>query len=175
MMNKADMQLAFQTLDKKLDRPLRLIVAGGAAMLLAYGHGESTSDVDAAPQPYQDLSELEPLFFEVADELKLPRDWLNTHFTDFTYVVPEDFESRLKPQFAGKKLTIECFGPEDIAIMKLTAGRPKDRPHLRRLIRLPHFNFSLVEDHLSKLHNEGIPKAETALELFDELREELDA
>jgi len=171
-MNAQDMVEAFRALDKKLKEPLRLVMAGGAAMLLQYGHSESTSDIDAAPQPYRDLRELEPLFLEVARERGLPSDWLNTHFTDFTYVVPANFEIRLRPQFKGAHLTIDCFGPEDIAIMKLMAARPKDRPHLRRLIRLPAFDFGVVENQLQELFESGIPKAEAALELLDELRDE---
>lgn len=172
-MNAQDMRLAFEALDAKLQDPLRLVMAGGAAMLLQYGHSQSTSDVDAAPQPYRDLRELEPLFLEVARELGLPSDWLNTHFTDFTYVIPEDFEERLRPYFKGRRLVIDCFGPEDIAIMKLMAARPKDRPHLRRLFRLPGFDFGLVENHLHKLFEAGLSKAEAGLELMDELRDEI--
>jgi predicted nucleotidyltransferase len=172
-MNAAEMRAALELFDIKLKRPLRLIMGGGAAMLLMYHHPAATADVDAVPYPYRSMFEFEEIIQEIAKERGLPLDWLNPHFTDFTYVLPDDCMNRLKPYFKGQYLVVDCFGPEDMIVMKCMAGRAKDRTHLRKLIRIRGVDLALVEDHLAKLQKDGLENAHSALALLEELKDEL--
>src|SRR5665213_947593 len=107
-MDAKTIKRSFELLDHALDSPLRLIMGGGGALLLAYGHHASTAAIDVVPKPYRPVSDFEEILHDIAKKLKLPADWLNTYFTEFTYVLPEDYENRLKNYFQGKKLTVDC-------------------------------------------------------------------
>ena len=87
--------------------------------------------------------------------------------------MPEDFQKRLRKCFEGKQLQVDVFGPEDMIILKCMAGRPKDRTHLRLLIRQPGLQIALIENHLQKLNGAGLERAPQAAALFEELCDEL--
>ena len=55
--------------------------------------------------------------------------------------------------------------------MKCFAGRDKDRPHARKLIRLAE-DLALVDRQLEYLVERRYPGAERALDYFDDLRDE---
>jgi hypothetical protein len=166
------MRKAFQLLDGYLDQPARLIIGGGAAMVLAYGHRLATQDVDAfAAKGGLQIAELEKLAQRVAETLQIQPDWLNAYFETFTAVLPDDYSRRLRPVYKGKALTVEALGPEDLLIMKCFAGRDKDLPHARKLIRLAS-ELDVVDGRLAYLASRGYPGANKAADYFDDLRDE---
>src|SRR4051794_13510469 len=85
---------ALSHLDNKLAAPLKLIVGGGGALILAHQIPLSTTDIDAIPKGME-ISDLDTLIKEVAQELNLPVDWLNPHYSTFTHVLPQDYGTRL--------------------------------------------------------------------------------
>ncbi len=162
---------AFRALDARLPEPVRLILGGGTAMILAHGHPIATTDADAFPVRGT-LSELAPYATAVAKELDLEPDWLNPWFITFTHVLPSDYGTRLVRVFEGGKLTVDALGAEDLLVMKCFAGRDKDRPHLLRLLKQAK-DLDLVDRHLSVLVEKRIPNAQKAADLFDDMRERI--
>lgn len=160
---------AFEALDARLSEPVRLVLGGGTAMILAHGHPVSTSDADVFPTRGT-LADLAPYAHAVAKELDLEPDWLNPWFTTFTHVLPGDYTTRLVRVFDGAKLQVDALGAEDLLVMKVFAGRDKDRPHAIRLLKQAK-DLELVDRHLSALIERRIPGAEKAADLFDDLRE----
>ncbi len=160
---------AFGALDRRLTAPVRLVLGGGTAMILAHQHPVSTTDADVFPVRGT-LDDLAPHTLAIAKELDLEPDWLNPWFTTFTHVLPSDYGSRLITVFDGAHLRVDALGAEDLLVMKVFAGRDKDRPHTIRLLKKAA-DLELVDRHLSSLLEKRIPGAQKAADLFDDLRE----
>ncbi|HUT78671.1 MAG TPA: DUF6036 family nucleotidyltransferase [Polyangia bacterium] len=164
---------AFAALDRILETPTRLIVGGGAAMLLAHGHPLSTHDVDTfAARGGLSPGEIGVAARTVAKDLGIAPDWLNEHFASFAHVLPPDYGARLVPIFHGERLTAEALGAEDLLVMKCFSGRDKDRPHLRRLMRIAR-DLDIVDRRLRELADKRVPGTERAADIFDDLSDEV--
>lgn len=167
------MQSALAALDRRLTQPTKLLIGGGAAMLLAHGFPVSTMDIDGLVfQSAITQAELDPLVKAVAVELHIPRDWLNSYFNTFLYTLPKDYAARLKEVYQGAQLRVYALGAADLCILKCFAGRPKDIPHARALLRIIA-DCRLVERHLQTMVERNIPGAQAAIDRFDELRDAL--
>lgn len=163
------MRNALKALDKHLTKHTQLLVGGGAAMALAYNLPLATADVDGLVFRSEiTQAELTPLVHKVSDEQHLPKDWLNGHFNTFLYALPQDYSARLRSVYEGRHLKVFAVGREDMVILKCMAGRDKDFPHARALMK-QGLDRRIVEDHLQLLIDRGIPKAEQAMAFFDEL------
>src|SRR5689334_14950322 len=104
-LDSSRMRRALSDLDGLLTEPARLVVGGGAAMVLAYNHPIATQDVDAfAARGSLRMGELDVLAKRVAKQLDIEPDWLNAHFETFAGVLPADYASRLRPVYRGKQL-----------------------------------------------------------------------
>lgn len=163
---------ALSLLDQRVVAPAHLVVGGGAAMVLAYKHPIATQDVDAfAAKGGLRMIELDASAREVAEELQIEPDWLNAHFETFTAVLPRDYATRLQSVYRGEHLQVDALGPEDLLVMKCFAGRDKDLPHARKLVRLAK-HLSVVDKQLEHLVERRYPGAERAADYFDDLRDE---
>jgi hypothetical protein len=163
---------ALELLDERASSPARLVVGGGAAMTLAYDHPIATQDVDAfAAKGGLRIADLEALARAVAEQLNVAPDWLNAHFETFTAVLPADYATRLRSVFKGQHLQVDALGPEDLLVMKCFAGRDKDRPHARKLIRLAT-HLDVVDRQLEHLVERRYLGAQRAADYFDDLRDE---
>lgn len=168
------MRAALQALDACTNAPARLVIGGGAAMILAYNHPIATQDVDAfAAKGGLRLADLDSMARAVAEDLNIDPGWLNAHFETFTAVLPSDYATRLRSVFKGEHLEVDALGPEDLLIMKCFAGRDKDRPHARKLIKLAK-QLDVVDRQLEYLVERRYPGAERAVDYFDDLRDEAD-
>ena len=166
------MRAALGKLDEHIAAPAHLVVGGGAAMVLAYGYNLATQDVDVfAARGGLGVSDLHAAAHAVADDLGIQPDWLNSHFETFTHVLPPDYASRLEPVFQGKWLRVDALGAEDLLLMKCFAGRDKDRPHARKLIRRAK-DLGVVDRRIAELVERRIPGADKAADYFDDLRDE---
>lgn len=163
---------ALKALDKRLTQPLRLIMGGGGAMILAHGYPLATTDIDAIAVNMS-IEELDPLVKAIARELNLPGDWLNPYFSTFSHVLPPDYGQRLIVAFKGRFLQVDALGKEDLLIMKCFAHRSKDIGHAKSLIK-NQADLRLVEGrimYLAKIKTKG---AKEALDFLDDLVEEVD-
>jgi hypothetical protein len=166
------MRAALARLDRTIDRAAHVVVGGGAAMILAYRHPLATADVDAfAAKGSPRVADLDAAAKRVAAELDIEPDWLNAHFETYTGVLPADYGSRLRRVLDGERLTVDALGPEDLLVMKCFAGRDKDRPHARRLLRVAT-DLSIVDRQLALLAERRYPGAARAADWFDDLRDE---
>jgi hypothetical protein len=171
-LDPARMRRALALLDARLEQSARLVIGGGAAMTLAYDHPLATQDVDAfAARGGLRIGELDALARQVAQELNVAPDWLNAHFETFAGVLPADYATRLRNVYSGKHLQVDALGPEDLLIMKCFAGRDKDRPHARKLIRLAT-DLGIVDRQLELLASKRYLGAQKAADYFDDLRDE---
>lgn len=83
LLDRAAIQDAFRRLGERLARRgivADIYVIGGAAMTLAYDARRSTRDIDAVFQPHGVVLEEA---WAVADELGLPRWWLNEQASSY--------------------------------------------------------------------------------------------
>lgn len=169
-MDNAILRKAFKCLDDIIHRPLKIVIVGGGAMLLAHRMPLVTYDIDAAPfKSDWSLAELDQKVKQVAHLIKLHPDWLNPYFTSFSYVLPKDYDLRLILVYEGKKLKAYALGAEDLLILKCFAGRAKDVGHAKWLMKKLK-NLSFIEMHLEKMLEQNIPKAQEALDFFDEIK-----
>lgn len=171
--NKALLLKIFGAFDKKLKTRLCLVVGGAGALILAYKYEMGTHDIDAVPfQTTLSPSEIEGYSRQIAREFNLPQDWLNPYFQTFSYVLPKSYGERLISVYKGKFLQVYALGPEDLLILKCFARREKDIGHCRLLMK--HCKrLDFVDQHLQKLMEEGISKAQEACDFFDDLRADL--
>ncbi len=150
---------------------VRITVGGGGALLLAHNFPGKTNDVDGITTNIK-FEEIKGLAEAVGKELKIDHDWLNPYFSAFTFYLPSDAKNRLSVIYNGKGLIVEALGAEDILIMKLMAGRAKDRAHIKHLIT-GGADLSIVENRLQEL-KEGKTYSSQAADALDLLDEEMD-
>jgi len=120
---------------------------GGTVMVLAFTARLTTKDVDALFQPTQTIRELAR---RIAEEQRLPADWLNDGVKGFVSARHETTTGNL-PQFPHLRLTMPV--PEYLLAMKCMAARiggttdePSDIADILFLIR--HLKLKAAKDVL---------------------------
>ena len=164
---------ALKLLDQRIPSAIRVIIGGGAAMAYAYDIPIATEDIDAVPD--RSTVELATFHKEVAAvglELGIAANWLNDHFSPFLFVLPRDYGDRLVAIYQGKHLDVRALGKEELVLMKCFAGREKDIPHIRTLLRTSP-SLKVIDKRLQELLEKKIPGAQKAADLFDDLCGEL--
>jgi len=122
-------------LDRAIAEPIELHCIGGFVVSLLYGLPRPTGDVDyIAAIPRYRIEELERLAgrgSKLATKYKVHLQ----HVTVAT--MPEDYESRLKEMFPGrrKKLKILAPDPYDLVLSKLERNSPKDQGDVEYLAK----------------------------------------
>lgn len=169
-LDKSLAEKALDVLDKKITEArlgmVHLAIGGGGSMMLNHDYVGMTMDIDAVPTNIE-FDQLKPFISEIATELKISADWLNPYYGSFTHYLPQDSHSRMQKVFSGQSLQVNSLGAEDIIIMKLMAGRNKDRPHIMHL-KKKKLNLKIVEKRLEELLKIHPSEAQKALDLFDE-------
>ena len=132
LLDRKLLRAAFGVLAEKLSR--RGVVGevhifGGAAMVLAFNSRAATRDVDAVFKP--DSYVLEAAH-EVADELRLPKSWLNNQAS----VYVSGRAGRGTPVFDHPNLRVMVTSPEHLLAMKVRAARAtRDVDDVRVLVK----------------------------------------
>jgi len=157
-------------LEAKRHSKIRLIVGGGSAMVLAHNFPGQTDHVDSIATI--DFSELSDDILQVAKEFGLSGDWLNPYYSSYAHYPPGNYDSRLIQVLQGSVISVEALGVEDLLIMKLMAGRAKDMKHIRFLFH-KKVDLSVIDKRLAQLKTISPKEALNALDLFDDLKEEL--
>ena len=101
----------------------RILVVGGAAMVLKYHDGRSTVDIDIC---FREQNNLYACCMKVAEEYDLPEDWINAdvmHSDSFSYRLFDNAE--LYKSFDGF-LEVYVASDLDLYCMKIVSFRPKD-------------------------------------------------
>jgi predicted nucleotidyltransferase len=132
LLDRAGIENALRRLGERLARRgvvADLYVFGGAAVALAYDSRRVTRDVDALFKPHGIVQD-EAL--EVAEELGLPRWWLNEQAS--TYVAPGG-DPAASQVFDHPGLRVFAASPEHLLAMKAFAARPRDIEDIRQLAK----------------------------------------
>ena len=114
-----------------LERPIRILLVGGAFMLTQIKNRDATNDIDIVFKDVKDTST--PWLYQtfkaairsVATKNKMPNSWLNDVINDFLRDLGNIPEGKLWHTYD----MLEVFLPPDeyILALKLLAGRQKDR------------------------------------------------
>jgi hypothetical protein len=131
-LDRAAIEDAFRRLGDRLARRgvvADLYIFGGAAMALAYDARRATRDIDAVFQPHGVVLEEAR---GVADELGLPRWWLNEQAS--SYVAPGG-DATAPRVFDHPGLRVAAASPEHLLAMKVLAARRRDAEDIRFLVR----------------------------------------
>jgi Nucleotidyltransferase of unknown function (DUF6036) len=122
---------AFHRLDALLvQRSLTadVFVFGGAAVVLGFESRPATRDVDALWQPHGAVLDAA---WKVAEELQLPRWWLNDQAS--AYLPSGNDPTVGASAFTGEALRVTTASPELLLAMKVRAARPGDHADIRLL------------------------------------------
>jgi predicted nucleotidyltransferase len=165
LLSKAEIMKYLEQINEQLkERNQRgeICLFGGAVMCLVFESRDSTKDVDAIFAP---TSELYTIIKNIADEHRLPSDWLNNAVKGF---VSHRHDVRLFRKMSH--LDIYAASPEYMMAMKCLAARTydsKDVDDIRFLLR--HLNIQSVEQALAMIvryypQNRVLPKTAYLLE-----------
>jgi hypothetical protein len=181
---EAALHLLGELLAHRNHGPYRLVVCGGAALLLANLRTETTKDVDIVA--FRDESgtihgsagmppELLVTAEAVARQLNLDLRWLNTGPSSIVNPnlpnlgLPEGFDSRLTERTYGPMLTISYIGRRDQIFFKLYAAVDRGGPsyHLDDLKRLaPQDEEMLAAARWTMIQDPSMAFAETLVEML---------
>ena len=101
----------------------RMLIVGGAAMVLKFRDGRSTIDIDICLREQNHLYEC---CMKVAEKFDLPEDWINAdvmHSDSFSYAL---FDNAVKYKKYNDLLDVYVASDIDLYCMKLVSFRPKD-------------------------------------------------
>jgi predicted nucleotidyltransferase len=130
LLGRAELERAFTALGERLARRgvvADVFIVGGAAMALAYDAARVTRDVDAMFVPHGIVIEEAK---RVADDLGLPRWWLNEQAS--VYISGKDDLGKRRV-FDHPGLRVMAASPDHIFAMKALAARTRDIDDLRLL------------------------------------------
>lgn len=114
------------SLEKYIDQPLKMIICGGAAAILAHKMRRNTADVDLVFLSYHP-PDFERAKAEIADEFGVDVNWLNEGAKGYADYLPGDFRKRLiRINLKSKLITAWAIGKVDLIVMKLASFRPED-------------------------------------------------
>jgi hypothetical protein len=142
-MNEENLITAFELLDEFLtsgkSAPVWLVVGGGSALLVQRLSSRQTKDVDVmalrewegnivSAYPLPDA--VKQAATQVAEELRLDRDWLNgaasLHGIDLS-LLPSWFWQELDTREYGNSLKISFIGRKGLILLKLSAALDRDQ------------------------------------------------
>lgn len=147
------MLAAFALLDQRLVRRgviAEVHVVGGAALALAWEERRTTRDVDAVFETDGHHAFIEEIHW-VADQLTLPRSWLNEQATRYA---PADYRSHEGTVFDGTNLRVSAAAPAAVLAMKVRAARPTDAADIVFLLDL--LGITTIDD-VAAVHDRWFP------------------
>lgn len=147
LLDRAGIEEAFRRLGDRLARRgvvADLYVFGGAAMILAYDSRRATRDIDALFKPHGIVHDEA---IAVADELGMPRWWLNEQAS--SYVAPGGDPSASQV-FDHPGLRVFAASPEHLLAMKALAARPRDAEDIQQLAKV--LDLHSADEVLAAVH-----------------------
>jgi hypothetical protein len=112
--------------DQSLEKPVEIVICGGAAGILMHGFDRSTLDIDIIESSPR-LNEMRSALQQISEENNVSEKWINDGAKGFIDYLPDDFHSRLIPVDEGfHHLKASVLARPDLLMMKLVAFRPAD-------------------------------------------------
>jgi hypothetical protein len=124
-MGEDDLQSALDALGERLRARTEIVVGGAGALILTGELPRATSDFDVL-YSNPDMGQLQEDIRAVAERLNLTPGWLNGSIQSYLDVLPPDYKTRLRTLPSRGRLHIALLHRQDILVMKLFAGRPRD-------------------------------------------------
>lgn len=124
-MQRSDLIQALARLGALCSSSTEIVLAGGAALILAGYIDRGTEDGDVIHSEPR-LTDLEAVLATVAEERDLPGAWLNDGVKAWADVLPPDFATRLEEVGVFGNLRVRRLGRLDLLVMKLFALRDQD-------------------------------------------------
>jgi len=125
---------ALKKLDKQVSYHFKIVIVGGAAMIIHFGATRATRDVDAIVEG-DNLREVKNASKIVAEKFQLDDDWLNDSVKGFANILPPDFHKRItKLELDLSNLEIFVLGIAEQLIMKIVALREQDLEDIEVLL-----------------------------------------
>lgn len=167
-MDKSTLKKALQALDKQVVNHYRIIIVGGAAMIMHFGASRATRDIDAILEG-DNLREIKQAAQKVAEEFNLDADWLNDSVKGFAVTLPPDFHKRItKLQLDLNNIEVYVLGIAEQLIMKIVALREQDLEDIEVLLpKLTDEDKTIViknMNHVSKFRPDWAQKIQYFLE-----------
>lgn len=133
-MDKNELIEIIKDLDNDVATSFDIILIGGAAMILYFEAKRTTNDVDVFILRGE-ASELRKAVKIVAENHKLPEDWLNDAAKGFAGILLSDFYHRLIPlDYKFKNIRLYALGRPELAALKIIALREQDLEDLELLM-----------------------------------------
>jgi len=142
---------ALKELDNEVATDYKIVIVGGAAMIIHFGARRATRDVDAIVEG-DNLREIRDASKRVADKFGLDHDWLNDSVKGFAIVLPPDFHRRItKLELGLRRIEIFVLGIAEQLIMKIVALREQDLEDIEVL--LPQLTEEDKQTVLNTMHH----------------------
>jgi len=133
-MDKSLLINALKELDRQVTYHFKIVIVGGAAMIIHFGATRATRDVDAIVEG-DNLREIKNASKIVAEKFELDDDWLNDSVKGFANILPPDFHKRItKLELDLYNLEIFVLGIAEQLIMKIVALREQDLEDIEVLL-----------------------------------------
>lgn len=124
-MERSELIQALERLGTLCASRTEIVLAGGAALILAGYIDRGTEDGDVIHSDPR-LADLEDVIAIVAEERDLPGTWLNDGVKAWADVLPPDFLDRLEEVGVFSNLCVRRLGRLDRLVMKFFALRAQD-------------------------------------------------
>jgi len=125
-MDKSLLISALKELDRQVTCHFKIVIVGGAAMIINFGSTRATRDIDAIFEG-DNLREIKTAVKNVAEKFQLDDDWLNDSVKGFANILPPDFQSRtIKLELNLYNIEVFVLGIAEQLIMKIVALREQD-------------------------------------------------
>jgi len=116
---------AFAALGDRLQTPVCVTIGGAGALILSGDLHRATADCDVL-RSLPDIGQVLGDIRAVATRCGLPSGWLNGSAQSYAEILPPDYETRLRSLPAVGHLQVMVIHRQDMLVMKLYAGRPRD-------------------------------------------------
>jgi hypothetical protein len=160
---------ALAALGRRVRQPVSIVLGGSAALILGEELRRPTDDGDVVTSD-PGLGDLQRVIRDVADSEGLPTGWLNGSIQSYTYVLPNDYQSRLVSLPPFNRLQVRLLGRRDVILMKVYGMRPRDVEDLRA-IRPTVEELALARAQLERIGAKEPEKARDMGAFLDEWSE----
>lgn len=133
-MDKSLLISALKELDKQVTFHFKIVIVGGAAMIIHFGATRVTRDVDAIVEG-DNFREIKSASRIVAEKFQLDEEWLNDSVKGFASILPPDFHKRMtKLDLELRNIELFVLGIAEQLIMKIIALREQDLEDIELLL-----------------------------------------
>ncbi len=158
---------AFAALGALLHSSTQILIGGAGALVLRGELTRATTDCGVLrSQP--DMGRLQNDIRAVADRCGLVPGWLNGSAQTYADILPPDYESRLHSLPPFGRLQVMVLHRQDVLVMKLFAGRPRDLADIAVLTPTPT-ELEFARGELPRLHRIDEARAERMRAFLDGL------